>query len=886
MDVICFDLPEYPFELSDFQKHAIRGILDGNHVLITAHTGSGKTLPAEFAIQHFTNLGKRVIYTSPIKALSNQKYYEFTRKYPGITFGLMTGDIKTNPEAQVLIMTTEILMNALFTNQNRSLDAMSFTIDIGTELGCVIFDEIHYINDEERGQVWEKTILMLPEHIQMVMLSATIDSPHKFAEWCEARYPNTESIKKKSVVLASTDHRIVPLTHYGFLTTNDSYISAIKDKTLAKELRDATNKLILLQTATGKFADAGQIEIAKTTQFFKTKQLYHKRQLVLNNLVRHLRDQEMLPAIAFVFSRKQVELCAKEIQIPLLEDDSKVPYIIKRECDQIVRRLPNFQEYMDLPEYCELVALLEKGIAIHHSGMIPILREIVELMISKKYIKLLFATESFAIGLDCPIKTAIFTSLAKFDGRQERALYSHEYTQMAGRAGRRGLDTVGHVVHCNNLFAPPSMEDYKRVLCGTPQVLKSKFRISYSLILSIAKSVGPKDPSTIIPKDYSKDSPKDSPKDSSKDSPKDPSTIIPKDSSKDSPKDPSKDSPKDSPKDPPFNKSQVCDFIKKSMITKELNIQIRSQETIIREIREKLERKTKSIETLRTPKESIQGYLGIMDTIHTMVNKKKKEATTKLASLVDTYRYIKEDTEQFKEWQTLNRTLDQETEHLEYLGDFIEIQVSKIFEVLLEKGFIKESDKSDKSDKSDDLFGFTWTHLGEMAASVAEVHPLIITELYEKWRGFSPRCMVGFLSVFCDIKVADDQSRSRPMSDDAALNRTILEFAAKYREYDTLELCRDIHTGIRYCDAIKYDLIDLAMEWTDITTEGEAKEFIRDRVNADGISTGDFTKAMMKIACSVKELSIVTEDVETQHSLAQIDGLILKYITTAQSLYV
>ena len=124
------------------------------------------------------------------------------------------------------------------------------------------------------------------------------------------------------------------------------------------------------------------------------------------------------------------------------------------------------------------------------------------------------------------------------------------------------------------------------------------------------------------------------------------------------------------------------------------------------------------------------------------------------------------------------------------------------------------------------------------------------------------------------------------MSDDATLNRTILEFAAKYREYDTLELCRDIHTGIRYCDAIKYDMIDLAMEWTDITTEGEAKEFIRDRVNADGISTGDFTKAMMKIATISKELSMVTGDVETQHSLAQIDGLILKYITTAQSLYV
>ena len=176
----------YPFPLSDFQKYAIQAIVADNHVLITAHTGSGKTMPAEFAIKHLAKSGKKVIYTSPIKALSNQKFHDFSQKFPGISFGLFTGDIKTNPDADVLIMTTEILMNYLFTslNSEKSEEGLQFQIDIKNDLACVVFDEIHYINDTERGQVWEKTILMLPKHIQMIMLSATIDNPTGFAEWC------------------------------------------------------------------------------------------------------------------------------------------------------------------------------------------------------------------------------------------------------------------------------------------------------------------------------------------------------------------------------------------------------------------------------------------------------------------------------------------------------------------------------------------------------------------------------------------------------------------------------------------------------------------------------------------------------------------------------
>ena len=483
------NLPEFDnfsFELSDFQKYAIEGILKGNHVLVTAHTGSGKTLPAEFAIKHFTSMGKKVIYTSPIKALSNQKFYEFTQKYPNISFGLLTGDIKTNPTADVLIMTTEILMNYLFSmdSTNEKTSVLDFQMDIRAELGCVVFDEVHYINDADRGQTWEQTILMLPSNIQMVLLSATIDTPEGFAEWIEKR-PQTVD---KQVYLASTEHRVVPLTHYGFFATTETPFKEIKDKEIQAKIRASTNKLVMLRSSRGKFADAGYYELKTMADLFNKHRFYMKRKFVLNRLAEHLKHADMLPAIVFVFSRKSVEQCAQDITTNLLEDDSKVPYIIAQECEHIVRKFPNYKEYLELPEYVSLVKLLEKGIGIHHSGMIPVLREIVELMISKKYIKMLFATESFAIGLDCPIRTAVFSALRKFDGSNMRNLLPHEYTQMAGRAGRRGIDTLGHVVHCNNLFELPAIYEYRDILCGKPQKLVSKFKISYPTILSLMKN--------------------------------------------------------------------------------------------------------------------------------------------------------------------------------------------------------------------------------------------------------------------------------------------------------------------------------------------------------------------------------------------------------------
>ena len=274
-----FDM--FSFPLSDFQKHSIEAIVDGNHSLVCCPTGSGKTLPAEFAISYFTGLGKRIIYTSPLKALSNEKYYDFTKKYPHISFGVLTGDIKVNPDAQVLIMTAEILLNTLFTKtqmKKNGTDSVSnnssllFEMDFDTELACVIMDEIHFINDAARGKVWEETIMLLPEKIQMIMLSATLDSPEKFAQWIEDRSNEKE---KKEVYLSMSTNRIVPLTHYSFITTNQGLFKQIKkDEVLTKEVKDLIDRPIMIQSAKGIFQEETYHKIKKTLTLLKQKEIY------------------------------------------------------------------------------------------------------------------------------------------------------------------------------------------------------------------------------------------------------------------------------------------------------------------------------------------------------------------------------------------------------------------------------------------------------------------------------------------------------------------------------------------------------------------------------------------------------------------------------------
>ena len=462
------------FNLSPFQQLAIESIEAGHHILVTAHTGSGKTLPAEHAIRYFTNKGKKVIYTSPIKALSNQKYDDFTKKFPDLSIGILTGDNKHNPGAQVLIMTTEILQNNLnlFQNKNQKSSYLAIDMDIENELGCVIFDEVHYIDDAERGTVWEQCIILLPNHVQMVMLSATIGEKEKFAKWIE-------TIKEKKVVLCSTTTRVVPLQHYLHFCVPPKMMETMDPVT--KKLIESTNNVFDLFD---KNIDEAVNKNQKCLHYLKSNDKNVNRKYVINQVCERLREKEMFPALFFVFSRKQVQELASDITVPLFEMGEK-DYDIEPICRQLlVSKVDNWKEYMALPEYEYYLKLLHKGIGIHHAGMLPIFREMMEILYATKYIQVLFATETFSIGLNMPTKTVCFTSLFKHDGNKNRLLYSHEFTQMSGRAGRRNIDIIGHVILLTNLYNMVESSQYYKYLHSPPKVLKSKFKINYSLMLN------------------------------------------------------------------------------------------------------------------------------------------------------------------------------------------------------------------------------------------------------------------------------------------------------------------------------------------------------------------------------------------------------------------
>ena len=624
----------YEYPLHDFQKWAVKGIVDGNHVLVCAPTGSGKTLPGEFALNFFHSKGKRTIYTSPIKALSNEKFYNFTRKYPHLSVGLITGDIKCNPEADILIMTTEILLNKLYqvkSNSPAPSSSISFEMDIEQELGCVVFDEIHFINDESRGHVWEQSIMMLPPQVQMIGLSATLDDPAKFAYWLENRGSSTK-FSDKEVFLTQKQVRAVPLIHYSFITATNGVNKHIKDKSLQQEIKSAIDKPFVIQDANNVFNDTQYQNTTKVLKLFEKNDIRVKRQHVLNKVTEYLVEKEMLPALCYVFSRKQLEKCAEELTTNLLEFDSKVPYTVDRECEQIIRKLPNFEEYLHLPEYVNTVKLLRKGVGIHHAGLMPILREMTELLFARGFIKILFCTETMSVGINLPVKTTIFTDINKFNGEINRMLYSHEYTQAAGRAGRLGLDTVGHVIHLNNLFRNVESVGYKNMMNGKPQTLSSKFKISYNLLLNLLD----------------------------------------------------------------IGDNNLVSFASRSMVTGDLDSQMKQIYYKITAANTELDNMKSSSSHLRTPGEIIEQYIELEKNVKFAVNKKRKEMERQIQNIRDNNKFIDQDKFSYQKISVKESDISSLQNQLDSLNSYIKSGVYNVLHLLKDEEFV-DGDFSDET---------------------------------------------------------------------------------------------------------------------------------------------------------------------------------------------
>jgi superfamily II RNA helicase len=822
----CEHFQKFNYPLHIFQKYAIEGIVEGHHVLVTAPTGSGKSLPAEFALDYFHSKGKKTIYCSPIKSLSNQKFYDFSQKYPHISIGLITGDIKTNPDADVLIMTTEILLNKLYqiksTQQNIN-SAVSFEMDIETELGGVIFDEIHFINDENRGTVWENSIMLLPRHIQMIGLSATLDDPSKFAYWLENR--GEENTINKIVYLTAKKDRTVPLIHYSFITTNQGIFKAIKDKTVQEEIKKSTNKPFILQDSKGKFNDEHFNNMTKMLKLFATKEIRVKRAHVINQVTQYLTENEMTPAICYVFSIKKIEECAREVTTNLLEFDSKVPYIIKRECEQILRnKLPNFEEYLHLPEYVNLVSLLEKGIATHHSKMLPVLREIVELFFARGYIKLLFATESVAIGLNLPVKTCIFTDIYKHDGNSLRVLHGHEYTQAAGRAGRLGLDTVGHVIHLNNIFRTVDTLSYKTMMNGKPQALVSKFKISYNLLLNLVDT----------------------------------------------------------------GDNNIVNFAKRSMITGDLDAQLKEIYYKISTLSMELDKIRLCSNNLRTPSTVIEEYINLQKNKLSAVNKKRKEIERNILEIQDNYKFIENDKNVYKNIYIKENEIIELQDQYNNINSYIQSGVDSVLRLLLDDKYLENNTNKDVPVESESN-SISLTTIGKFATHLREIHCLIFSKLIDNniLISLSSKQLVALFSCFTNITVQDDFKDIVPNTDDILLKETVVKVSTMYDEYAQKEEKYGIHSGTDY--TIHYDLLNYTSKWCDCENIVDCKLLLQQLEREKQISLGEFVKAMLKInniSTEMEKIAELTGNIAFLSKLKEIPPLTLKYVVTNQSLYV
>ena len=483
------------YEPDRFQKFAIEAIEKGENCLVVAKTGSGKTFVGEYQIAKTLQRGGRTFYTTPVKSLSNQKFNDLKKLFPTASVGIMTGDIKFRPDADIIVMTTEILRNLLF-KQGTATEKVGVTALLSLDrLDSVVFDEVHYINDEDRGHVWEECLILLPPSVKLILLSATLSSPFGFAKWLG------ES-KKVPVWLISTLWRAVPLEHCVIRGSGEALRFYDSKETFHEDIYRswiAEREGTLL--AHDKFKD--KVKAAKAGGHdgpvagkVRPKSFEHE----LNGCLGHLHDTGGLPAIVFVFSRAGCEKLAKKVQHTFL--DSSDAAAVSHIWDFHLSRYKDCLEFS--PQAHALKDLAMKGIAYHHSGLLPFLKEILEILFARGLCKVLFATETFAVGINMPTKTVIFTALEKFTDGGERLLKTSEYIQMAGRAGRRGKDDRGLVIYLPQRD-PVSASQLKQIVCGKIATFGSQMNFGYDFLLKIlnasSKSSGLDGSSSISEKD-------------------------------------------------------------------------------------------------------------------------------------------------------------------------------------------------------------------------------------------------------------------------------------------------------------------------------------------------------------------------------------------------
>jgi len=456
----------YPFELDPFQKQSIAYIERNESVLVSAHTSAGKTVVAEYAVARSIKHSQRVIYTSPIKALSNQKFRDMQEEFGVDNVGLMTGDITINPTAIVLIMTTEILRSMLYRGS-----------EVMREVAWVIYDEIHYMRDKERGVVWEESIILLPHKVRFVFLSATIPNSRQFVGWIA-------KLHHQPCHVVYTNYRPTPLQHYIFPAGGTGLHLVVDDKNVFRE-DNFQHAMSVLQASTDESAVLGSGSGDKKKKGGKKGGDAGDGTSDLAKIVRLVMERAYDPVIVFSFAKRECEAYALQM--------SKQDFNSEEEKELVGEVFANAMASLSdddktLPQVENMLPLLKRGIGIHHGGLLPILKEVIEIMFQEGLLKCLFATETFSIGLNMPAHTVVFTACRKFDGKDFRWLSAGEYIQMAGRAGRRGKDDRGIVIQMLDEKMDPTT--CKAILYGQPDELYSSYHVSYNMLLNMLRVEG------------------------------------------------------------------------------------------------------------------------------------------------------------------------------------------------------------------------------------------------------------------------------------------------------------------------------------------------------------------------------------------------------------
>lgn len=451
----------FPFELDVFQNQAIYHLEKGDYVFVAAHTSAGKTVVAEYAIALAAKHMTKTIYTSPIKALSNQKFRDFCQTFGEKNVGILTGDVQIRPEASCLIMTTEILRSMLYRGS-----------DVIRDVEFVIFDEVHYVNDADRGHVWEEVIILLPSSINLILLSATVPNCLEFADW-------VGRTKQREIFVVSTSKRPVPLEHFLYL-----------GESRRRQSNGNDGELIKVVDAEKQF-NAKAYKLAVEEKRDKQSEGNAVGKQLWLHLMGHLQKRSLLPVVIFCFSKKRCDeyagmLCDSRDFLQSTSERSAIHSFLGKALARLSA------DDAKLPQIERVKNLLLRGIAVHHSGILPILKEAVEMLFQRSLVRVLFATETFAMGVNMPAKTVVFSSTRKPDGNstiglQMRDLLPGEYTQMSGRAGRRGLDAYGTVILCCSDRIPLD-SSLRHLVLGEPTKLSSQFRVTYSMIVNLLRA--------------------------------------------------------------------------------------------------------------------------------------------------------------------------------------------------------------------------------------------------------------------------------------------------------------------------------------------------------------------------------------------------------------